>query len=130
MKVQLWYNSEIEPFDDPDNGDWPMTQELWQQLRDSGKVPCEEVDTACLSNEQRIDGYLSQAVPCTSPHRYAIRPVFGRRGSQFGRGIPALFVYEAGSERPTDVYPHKKDDRLVTIQSYLGRLLADLGLEI
>ncbi len=58
--------------------------------------------------------------------KYRVRQVFGSKrhpGSLFGKGVPALVVYERADHAPIDVYPHEEDGRLVTIREFLKGLL-------
>jgi len=56
--------------------------------------------------------------------KYKIRRVFGSHrqpGILFGKK-PALLVYEAEPEYPTDIYPHDAHGRIVTIEEFINNL--------
>jgi hypothetical protein len=58
-----------------------------------------------------------------------VRQVFGSKrhpGFLFGRGVPALLVYDDGKPYPADVYPHRGRTRTVTIRAFLEELLTTL----
>lgn len=84
-------------------------------IRDASKWSWEDAERA----------YIELAVPPSVRKRYRIRKVFGTNtaaGSFFGKGIPALVVFEG--ESPIDVYPHEEPGgRLITIRGYLEELV-------
>ncbi|HWP63318.1 MAG TPA: hypothetical protein VNO86_07605, partial [Candidatus Binatia bacterium] len=60
--------------------------------------------------------------------RYSVRRAFGTRrhgGLHFGRGVPALLVYETEAGVPTEVYPHHEGERVVTVRDALVHILQD-----
>lgn len=66
------------------------------------------------------------AVTASIWKQYAIRKIFGTNkasASFFGRGLPALLVFEG--EHPAHVYPHEERRGIVTIRDYLESLLGD-----
>lgn len=76
-----------------------------------------------MTRGEAEEAYIRLAVPPSMRQRYRVRLVFGTHkyaGGFFGKGVPALIVYEDGS--PQDVYPHEEQDgTIVTINDYLER---------
>ena len=88
----------------------------------------EALNTATMTEEERSKAYIQAVVPSVLK-KYRIRKVFGSQrhsASAFGRGVPALLVYEDNGDVPIDVYPHENLGRIVTIYEFLtGQTPAD-----
>jgi hypothetical protein len=83
--------------------------------------PLEVVDTASMSEDDRIDAYLSKAIWPAAKRNYKVRRVFGTKecpGIFFGEQVPALIV-ESDEGEVLDVYPHRMSGRFFTIRSAL-----------
>lgn len=104
--------------------DLSKIEALLKQLEKRG-VAWEAVDTTAMSVDKLSDLYIESTVP-TAYRKYHVRQVFGSKrhsGFLFGKGVPALLVYEPGGRYPSDVYPHRAGDRIVTIRAFLEDLL-------
>jgi hypothetical protein len=103
--------------------DLEMVRNLLGQLELNG-VRVEWVDTTALSEEQLIRSYLDAIMAPATSKKHRFRQIFGSKrypGRQFGRGVPALGVYEDGAKYPSDVYPHEESGRVVTIRDFLEK---------
>jgi hypothetical protein len=83
--------------------------------------PIEVVDTASMTEDDRIDTYLSKAIWPAAKRNYKVRRVFGTSeypGIFFGEQVPALVV-ESDAGEVLDVYPHRMSGRYFTIRSAL-----------
>ncbi|MFC2003438.1 hypothetical protein ACFLV4_05800 [Chloroflexota bacterium] len=93
---------------------------LW--LLEKRGITNEIIDTDSLSEGQIQKAYLDAVVPSVFK-KFGIRRVFGSRrrsGWLFGRGVPALLVYEEGEQYPSDVYPHDEGQgKVKTIREFL-----------
>lgn len=112
--------------DKPENQGFRLEEirALLEQL-EAGGVQLELVETSALSDENLMKAYLEAIVPSVYK-KYRIRQVFGSKrhpGCLFGKGVPALVVYERGDHLPTDVYPHEEGGRMVTIREFLESML-------
>ena len=128
MILKLYYSTKHQPLDAPANeGFHEVTNLLW--LLEKKGVNHEIIDTDSLSEEEMQEAYLAAVVPSVFK-KFGIRRVFGSRrrsGWLFGRGAPALLVYEEGEEYPSDVYPHDMGQGKVrTIRSFLYDLQTSL----
>lgn len=120
-----------EPLRDARNAGIEDVPRLLDRVRSLG-VPVESVDTSAWTEDELADAYTLATTPAVVSHSktYSVRRAFGTRkrgGDFFGRGVPALLVYETGGGLPADVYPHYEGDRPVTIRDFLRRLLEDPG---
>ena len=129
VSLKLISHSHTLPLASPDNGgfDLPAIRGIFRRLESLG-VPCEIVDTMTMSDEQLENLYIEATLP-TARAKYRVRQVFGSKrhaGFLFGRGVPALLVYEDAKPYPADVYPHWRGSRTVTIRAFLEELLNTL----
>jgi hypothetical protein len=123
LSLKLYYSATTEPFSDSANDGFGMALKLLRQIRDSG-VQCDVIDTTAMSDENKYRAYAT-AWPLSVSKKLGIRRVFGTRrrsGCFFGKEVPALLVYEEGSENPVDVYPRDELGRTVTIREFLEQL--------
>ena len=97
---------------------------LLSRLKEERGIEFRITDVSNFSTSEIYKAYES-AVVASVWNRYRIRKVFGTNSSSasfFGKGIPALLVYEG--ERPVHVFPHEEGGAgLVTIRGYLDSLL-------
>ena len=127
MNLRLIHHPRVLPFESlPANEGFDISKikALLQQLEKLG-VSWEAVETSTLSDEELLELYSEAIIPAVH-HRYRIRQVFGSKrnsGSNFGKGIPALVVYEPGQRHPSHVYPHRAEERIVTIMAFLQDLM-------
>lgn len=125
MRMKLYYRTdswlEAQANRDFQLGD---IRAMLEQLANRG-VQLEIVETSALSDEALMKAYLEAAMPAVW-RKYRVRQVFGSKrhpGCLFGKGVPALVVYEKENHLPTDVYPHEEGSRMVTIRAFLESLL-------
>ncbi len=81
------------------------------------------IETNTLSDETLYKIYMEACRPAVQK-KFVIRRMFGSKrksASFFGRGVPALLVYNGDNQHPIDVYPHEEDGRLVTIREFLEK---------
>lgn len=128
MILRAWYDSTQRPLDCPENDDWNAVRMLYDSLTRSSGLKCEEVDTAAFSDDHREEAYDVTAVVASAWKQYGVSKVFWK-GRAFGKAIPALVVWETEGKGVPDVYPHVEGGQLVTVRSYLRRLVAELGLD-
>jgi hypothetical protein len=126
MILRLIHHSETLPLDLQANNGFDLTEikAALERLEELG-ISSEIVDISTMS-EEKLSNLYSEAVLPAVFKKYHVRQVFGSKrnsGFLFGRGVPALVVYEPGNKYPSDVYPHRNGDRLVTIRSFLEDLL-------
>ena len=91
-------------------------------------VSWEAIETSKTSEEELSSLYFEAIRPAIY-NKYPVRLIFGTNrnsGFMFGKGVPALVVYESGKEYPSDVYPHGSGDQIVTIKAFLENLLEKL----
>lgn len=103
--------------------DLELIRNLLGQLEING-VRVEFVETTALNDEQLMSDYLSAIVSPATSRKHRFRQIFGSKrypGRLFGKGVPALVVYEDGADLPSDVYPHEESGRLVTIRDFLEK---------
>lgn len=129
MTLKLICHSHTRPLASPANGGFDLRQirGIFRRLESLG-VPWEIVDTMTTSGEELTNLYIEATLP-TARRKYRVRQVFGTKrhaGCLFGRGVPALLVYEHGKPYPVDVYPHRRGTRTATIRAYLEDLLTTL----
>ncbi len=129
MNLKLIYHSQTRPIACPENEDFDLREikTILQRLEELG-VSSELVDIMTKSDEELANLYIEATLP-TARKKYQVRQVFGSKrhaGYLFGRGVPALLVYEPGKEYPVDVYPHRSGGRPVTIRAFLADLLKTL----
>jgi hypothetical protein len=97
---------------------------LLDRLRKEQGIEFSIMDASHLGASE-LEAAYEQAMVASAWHHFRIRKVFGTNrssGSFFGRGIPALIVWEG--ERPIAVYPHEtQDGRVISISDYLNSLL-------
>ncbi len=129
MTLKLVCHSHTQPLASPENGgfDLPAIRGIFRRLESLG-VSWEIVDTVTMSDEQLENLYIEATLP-TARTKYQVRQVFGSKrhaGFLFGRGVPALLVYEDAKQYPADVYPHRRGTRTVTIRAFLEELLSRL----
>lgn len=127
MRLEL-YCSEGELVEAPENRGYRPLQiaALLSRLRDGKGLDYTIQDVAAWGRDSVARAY-ERAVIASYTNRYAIRKVFGTNSSSgvfFGRGVPALIVYDEG-DRPVHVFPHEERGDLVTICDYLETLLGD-----
>ncbi len=104
-----------------------QVRNLLEQLEKLG-VSCETIETSGMSQDRLLRLYLQAAMPAVYK-KYPIRQIFGSKrisGVNFGRGVPALVVYERDDQYPSDVYPHRARQKIVTIRAFLEDLLKRL----
>ena len=129
MTLKLICRSHTQPLALPGNGGFelPAIRGIFRRLESLG-VSWEIVDTMTMSDEELQNLYIEATLP-TARAKYQVRQVFGSKrhaGFLFGRGVPALLVYEPGRPHPADVYPHRRGTRTVTIRGFLEDLLKTL----
>jgi hypothetical protein len=80
-----------------------------------------------MSTEEVRNIYIREVCPLAVRKKVRVRQVFGSRrdpGFAFGKGVPALLVYEDEGRYLVDVYPHEElAGRLITIKEFLQSLL-------
>jgi len=100
---------------------------LLRQLEKLG-LSWEAIETSTFSEEELLKLYLEAIRPAIYK-KYQVRQVFGSKrnaGYMFGRSVPALAVYEPDKQFPSDIYPHRMGNRIVTIKAFLKGLLKKL----
>lgn len=83
----------------------------------------EVMDIGRMNEEQRMTAYIRALTPSVY-QKYRVRKVFGSQrhaGSAFGRGVPALVVWDDVDGSALDVYSHEKLGRVVTIYEFLTK---------
>ena len=91
------------------------------ELKKAG-ISVDLFDTAEISLSELYGHYIKDAVPSSVRKRYRIAHLFGtqkRSGIFFGKEQPSLLFYAEGSNVPTDVYPHDKEGRRISIEEFL-----------
>ena len=116
-KLKLFYSSKVEePLCD--------LKRIFSYLNDLKKagISVDLFDTAEISLSELYGHYIKDAVPSSVRKRYRIAHLFGtqkRSGIFFGKEQPSLLFYAEGSNVPTDVYPHDKEGRRISIEEFL-----------
>lgn len=138
----LFYDSTVDPMAVPANKGFAEALRVATQLEKSGLFSV--VDTNEYSPEELQKAYY-QAVQVSVYKQYKIRQVFGSRrhsGWLFGKGVPALLVYERsyptvikkiqGGSRvelrdsfAEQVYPRDEGGVVVSIRDYMERFVDD-----
>lgn len=129
MRLKLLHHSQTQPIASLENEGFDLNaiRLILERLEKLG-VSSEFFDTMTTSDEERIDLYLEAILP-TALKKYQVRQVFGSKrhaGFLFGKGVPALLVYEPGKQYPVDVYPHRSRGRTITIRAFLEDLVNTL----
>ena len=129
MKLKLIYHPNMLPLDLPANRDFDLSKikALLEHLEQIG-VSWEAIGTSKTSEEELSSLYFEAIKPAIY-NKYPVRQIFGSKrnsGFMFGKGVPALVVYESGKDYPSDVYPHGAGDRIVTIKAFLDDLTKKL----
>lgn len=126
MIFKLIHHSQTLPLASPANEGFDLFEikAVFRRLEEL-QVPCEVVDIRSKSEEELSNLYIEATLP-TARKKYHVRQVFGSKrhaGFLFGKGVPALLVYEPGKQHPSDVYPHRARGRIVTIRAFLEDFL-------
>ena len=130
MRIELYYSSTHTLLEDPANEGFHLDEilQLLRGLESQGRVACKIVDSRTLADRDLHDVYVLATMPAVNKARtgYNIRQVFGSRrrsSTHFGTQVPALLVYdEVESTYPTDVYPHRVGQAMMTIREFLEGL--------
>ena len=132
MILRLYRSTIHQPLDVASNKGFHEVMNLLWLLEKKG-ISNEVIDVDSLSEDDVQKAYLAAVVPSVFK-KFRIRQVFGSRrrsGWLFGRGVPALLVYEEGEQRPSDVYPHEEGQgRVKPIREFLYDLQTDLLLKV
>ncbi len=125
MKLSYFWSSDDarKPFPGEPNEGIEAVPGLLEQMKARG-AEVEFVDTAQFTEKTRSEAYSRVALPAVYRH-YEVKRVLGtnrRSGCFFGAEVPALLATD--DDTVGDTYPHRKGDRIVTIQSFLANLLA------
>ena len=116
-KLKLFYSSKVEePL-----CDLKRIFSYLNELKKAG-ISVDLFDTAEISLSELYGHYIKEAVPSSVRKRYRIAHLFGtqkRSGIFFGKEQPSLLFYAEGSNVPTDVYPHDKEGRRISIEEFL-----------
>ncbi len=126
MLLKLYYNPDEQVLSVPANKGFSEVPGLLTSLKEKG-IECEEIDTNVMSPGEIYKVYTEACTPSIVKGRmgYRVRQIFGSRrqsGAFFGKGVPALLVYEEEGQLPVDVYPHEELGRLITIKEFLQGL--------
>ena len=126
MILKLIHHSQTLPSNVPANEGFDLSEikALLQQLETLG-ISWEAIETSTMSGEE-LSNLYTEAIGPAVYKKYHLRQVFGSKrhsGFLFGKGVPALLVYEPGKQDPSDVYPHRAGNRIVTIRAFLEDLL-------
>ena len=117
MKIEFYYDKTSS-----DKTQVASINKLLEKQKQSGNEVC-LIDTSDLSKAEIFELYSKAWAPSVVK-KYKIRTVFGSHrnpGTNFGK-VPALLVYEKGSDYAVDVFPHDKHGKLETIESFLEKL--------
>lgn len=116
-------DSTRKPLNIPANQGIESVPDLLEQLKAQG-CDVEFVDVSSMNESERFDAYKRVAAPAIYKH-YEVKRVLGtnrRSACWFGAEVPALLVTD--SDSIGDSYPHRKQNRITTIQRCLTALLA------
>lgn len=130
MKLVIYYDSTTEPLGSSTNAGFDEALKLVQTLQKKG-APIQLINTGHISQEELQKGYFN-AVGASVLKKYRIRQVFGSRrhsGWLFGKGVPALLVFDRSDKLPDDVYPHELLGRTVTIKEFLDSIKDQLEMK-
>jgi hypothetical protein len=122
MKLLYYFSSKRQPIAIDRNEGVDDVPKLLKRLDAKGHR-VEMKDTAAMTEQQRNKAYISAIVPAVYRH-YELRKMFGSNrisGCFFGAEVPALLVTDGDSVG--DTYPHRKEDRISTIRSFLSELV-------
>ncbi len=124
-KVEFYYSSKVKP--DPRYPcDIKKALEALDKLAELG------LDARAIDVEELRDVFRAyhKAVSGPAPEQKSVlSEVKGASYDQFfGKTIPALLCYAKANDRaPSQVFPRKEGDRLVTVNEALERLLKEQG---
>ncbi len=129
MNLKLIHHTGVPPLDFWANEGFDLAEvkTILQQLEEMG-VSSKIINVSGMSEKELSDLYIEAIGPAVYK-KYHVRQVFGSKrhsGYLFGKGVPALLVYEPGKHYPSDVYPHRMGNRIVTIRAFLEGLLKKL----
>jgi hypothetical protein len=122
MKLVYYFSSKRQPIAIDRNEGVEDVPKLLKRLDAKGHR-VEMKDTAAMTEQQRNKAYISAIVPAVYRH-YELRKMFGSNrisGCFFGAEVPALLVTDGDSVG--DTYPHRREDRISTIRSFLSELV-------
>lgn len=130
MNLKLIYHPRTLPLDLQANEGFALSEiKVLLQKQEKLGVSWEAVETDAMSDEELANLYLEAIAPAVYK-KYHLRQVFGSKrhsGFLFGKGVPALLVYDPGKRYPSDAYPHRAGDHVVTIRAFLEDLLKKMG---
>ena len=130
MILRLYQSTKHRLLDIPCNKDFDNVENLLKLLSRKG-ITVEIINMDSLSEADTLKAYSDAVMPSVSK-KFGIRRVFGSRrrsGWLFGKGVPALLVYEEDEGYPIDVYPHDEgQDRIRTVKEFLFDLQTQLLL--
>ena len=130
MILRLYQSAKHRFLDIPSNKDFDDVGNLLKLLSRKG-INIEIFNMDSLSEADALKAYSHAVVPSVFK-KFGIRRVFGSRrrsGWLFGKGVPALLVYEEDQDYPVDVYPHDEGQGTIrTIKEFLYDLQTQLLL--
>ena len=130
MILRLYQSTKHRLLDIPCNKDFDNVENLLKLLSRKG-ITVEIINMDSLSEADTLKAYSDAVMPSVSK-KFGIRRVFGSRrrsGWLFGKGVPALLVYEEDEGYPIDVYPHDEGQgRIRTVKEFLFDLQTQLLL--
>ncbi len=130
MILRLYQSTKHRLLDIPCNKDFDNVENLLKLLSRKG-ITVEIINMDSLSEADTLKAYSDAVMPSVFK-KFGIRRVFGSRrrsGWLFGRGVPALLVYEEDEDYPIDVYPHDEGQgRIRTVKEFLFDLQTQLLL--
>jgi hypothetical protein len=131
VKLKLYYSSKHELSKIDENAGFDFDEILGElrSLEAQGQASFSIVDTSELSGADLFDAYIAASVPAVLKGHtmYNISRVFGTKRSKgifFGREVPAMLVYGEMDQHPTDVYPHRIGQAIITIKEFLEKILS------
>jgi hypothetical protein len=122
MKLVYYFSSQHQPLEIDRNEGIADIPKLLRRLDAKGHR-VEMKDTAAMTEPQRKKAYISAIVPAVYRH-YELRKMFGSNrisACWFGAEVPALVITD--DDAAGDTYPHRKEDRITTIRSFLAGLI-------
>ena len=122
MKLVYLYSESKRALKVPANKGIERVPYLLRRLVEKGII-VEWINVDELS-EDEVEKYYLDAIKAAVYRKYRIRRIFGTKrhsGVFFGRGVPALLVYEG--DEVVDVYPHENIFRIKTIFNFLNDIL-------
>lgn len=117
MQLEFYYDKQRSDVEEVSK----LTEKLQNLKRKNAQLKI--IDVSNMSQDELFKIYANAWRPAIYK-KYKIRRVFGSHrqpGILFGKK-PALLVYEAESEYPTDIYPHDAHGRIVTIDEFINNL--------